>query len=252
MVYTEQKLREDIEAACPGIPARVVSPALSAQEAAQSALLAGEGEPVIFVSPERTHANAGQLQGCACGNGAMSFALLLTPGELFASPYIMAVAASSCAMAISRLTPRKPCIVWPGGIIIEIGQVATVRDWSVDANGQRANIVSVCANIHTEGGQSGVCDKYASLDAPYLSPGRLAGEIAREILAIARNPDNVDYMDFYRERSTVLEKNISYIYEGRRRTARVMGVDDSGALVVLHEDGTPDRLNDTSLEYTLY
>jgi len=88
-----------------------------------------------------------------------------------------------------------------------------------------------------------------SLNAPYLSPGRLAGEIARELLCMANNPANREYMEFYRDRSTALEKEITYHVGGEKRTARVMGVDDDGALIILNKNGTPERLNDPALTF---
>ncbi len=62
-------------------------------------------------------------------------------------------------------------------------------------------------------------------EAPYLSR-KARGEIARELLGLVNDPGNRAYMEFYRDRSTALEKEITYIVAGEERTARVMGVDD--------------------------
>ncbi len=250
MVNAEQKLKSDIEAACPGIPVRAFAAVDSTDAQALRALSAGETDPVIFSALEQTDCRAARDPFSSHGGIRAHLSLLLgAGGEPLNSLSITTMAAAACVMAIERLTPQRPAIRWPGGILIEGKPVATILVNTAAAKGHCGTIIGIAVNIC--GGESpnwSFCD-FGSLNAPYLSPGRLAGEIARELLGFVNDPGNREYMEFYRDRSTVLEKEITYIVEGEERTARVMGVDDDGALVILNRNGTPERFDDAALAF---
>jgi biotin-(acetyl-CoA carboxylase) ligase len=184
----------------------------------------------------------------AAGNvhpGVMAhFSLPLGPECATLHPItITTMAAAACAMAIERLTPQRPAIGWPGDILLQGIPVARIMVDTPMVQGQSSAVASIAVNICKSDAQDGLLDDSGSLNAPYLSPGRLAGEIAREFMGFVRQSGNRDYMEFYRDRSTALEQEICYTIDGEARSGRVMGVDDDGALIVLSKNGTPDRLD---------
>ncbi len=250
MVNAEQKLQSDIEAACPGIPVRAFSAADSTDAQALRALSAGETGPVIFSALEQTGDRAAGDSFSSHEGISAHFSLLLGPGGERVSPLsITSMAAAACVMAIERLTPQRPVINWPGEICIGGKQIAAILVNTAVAQGHCGIIVGITVNICGGEPQNEPFCAFGSLEAPYLSPGRLAGEIARELLGLVNDPGNRAYMEFYRDRSTALEKEITYIVAGEERTARVMGVDDDGALIILNRNGTPERFDDTALAF---
>lgn len=253
MVNAEQKLKSDIEAACPGIPVRAFAVVDSTDAEALRALSKGENGPIIFSALAQTDGpeTAGEFFSSHDGI-KMYLSLLLGPGgEHPGSLSAMSMAAAACVMAIERLTPQLPAIRWPGGILIEEKQIGGILANTAASGEPCGTTVTVAVNICGGESPNGFPGGFGSLNAPYLSPGRLAGEISRELLGIVNNPGNWEYMEFYRDRSTVLEKEITYTVDGEDRTARVMGVDDSGALIILNQNGTPERLDDAALAFRL-
>jgi biotin-(acetyl-CoA carboxylase) ligase len=236
-MVTADKLKSDIEAACPGIPVRAFDVVLSLEREAQRALSSGEEGPLLF--------SALQTGKEGPSNGVKAHvSLLLGPKGASLHPLTVAVmAAAACAMAIERLTPAQVEIGWPADVLLQGKPVARIAVDAPVCDGGFTAMATIAVNI-CEGENAGGLE--ASLNAPYLAPGRLAGEIAREVFGFVQEGTR-EYMEFYRDRSTALEREVSYFADGENRSGRVMGVDDDGALIVLNKHGAPDRLEDPAL-----
>ena len=236
-----EKLKTDIEAACPGVPAYVCKDADSAFEEAARAFGRGEA-PAAFASflwKENGECSEGEP---SCAGMSVSLLYPFSEGESPSPLAVLAMAAAACAAAIERLTPEKPLILWPGEIAVGGKKTGSVFATPLVDGERRGVIAGAAVRIYpAEPGQSGGVFE-GSLNAPYLSPGRLAGETTRGLLYILEHPEDPAYMDFYRDRSPVICRDICYTQKGETCFARAMGVDDDGALVIMRMGGSPERL----------
>lgn len=241
MVTAEQKLRTDIEAACPGIPVRAFGVVPSLEEEALLAAGGGERGPLILSA-----LRSGEAEKTQDVIWAHLCLIVGEEGAMLPPVTLKALAAAACAMAIERLASHKTAIRWPGDVLIG-GRVASRI--AVRCGSFEPSIALVSASVNICGGEE--AGKFASLNAPYLAPGRLVGEIARGFFSFLRQEDRA-CMESYRDRCTALEQEIRYEANGERHTGRVMGVDDDGALIVLSRSGAPHRLEDESSVISLF
>ena len=70
----------------------------------------------------------------------------------------------------------------------------------------------------------------------------LCARIADYIMSFAENLDDPAIIQAYRERSILTGKNITYILDDNKHYGHVEGIDDTGGLVILNDDGKRETL----------
>ena len=83
-------------------------------------------------------------------------------------------------------------------------------------------------------------DIAASIDRGGVSRSRFAAHIASELIDCI---EGAPFLDFYREHSLVIGREIWFIQDGVSTPATAVGIDDSGALIVRLRDGGTKLLN---------
>lgn len=76
-----------------------------------------------------------------------------------------------------------------------------------------------------------------SLGASVLLRDTLAGEIVNGLLSLEFGSLTEEELRFYREKSCVLGKTITYCVNGQKNTAKAVGIDGSGGLIVENING---------------
>ena len=71
---------------------------------------------------------------------------------------------------------------------------------------------------------------------------RLAAEVLRELEALIDDPAADDYLDEYKKRQLLINKDMIVIKGDKRRAARALGIDERARLCVRYEDGTTEAL----------
>ena len=70
----------------------------------------------------------------------------------------------------------------------------------------------------------------------------LCARIADYVMDFAENLRNKKLINAYRERSLLTGKNITYMKDGEKFSAKVEGIDDSGGLMIINKNATKDIL----------
>lgn len=76
-----------------------------------------------------------------------------------------------------------------------------------------------------------------------ITRNRLVAAVLQELQALDEMLQTGSFMEEYRQRSLVLGKTVQVLSRGGSRTAQVLEIDDTGALVVRYEDGSDGVVN---------
>ena len=72
---------------------------------------------------------------------------------------------------------------------------------------------------------------------PYGIKNRLAAEILNQFSEIIKAPDNKAVIDEYRARSIIIGKEVNIIENGEVKSATVVDIDDTAAIILKTDDG---------------
>lgn len=104
-------------------------------------------------------------------------------------------------------------------------------------------VIGIGMNLHTCDFPAELQGRAGSLGAAGLSREDWIGRCAKRLLDIVQGMPERGYMESYRERSIVLGREVVYVENGTARHALAFAVDDGGALLVRHADGSERALN---------
>lgn len=207
----------------------------------------GAGETLVVFS-ERQTMGRGRLgrsffspSGCGI---YMSVLFHPMPDVAENAVYVTTAASVAVCRAIQAVTKEKPEIKWVNDIYVRGRKICGILTEAVsdpDTGKIGSVIVGIGINcIMPSGGFPEEIRKTAGtlfLGEKRVSRNLLAAQILNELFALYENPENRDWMDEYRRRSCVLDRDVRFLYENQWTNGRATDIDDYGGLVVRLENG---------------
>ena len=142
-------------------------------------------------------------------------------------------AAVGVCRAVERVCGRAPQIKWVNDLFLDGKKICGILAEGVGpfVNGAPAAVVlGVGINCSTESFPE---------ELQFLA-GSIGGGFSREALAAAVMTELRELtggIEEYRERSLMIDREVSFVRDGETVTATVLGIDDTGGLILRHADG---------------
>ncbi len=159
------------------------------------------------------------------------------------------MSAVAVCKAIENLTDKEASIKWVNDIYVDGRKVCGIlSEASYNLEDAKLDCVVVGIGINLYPPKNGFPEALADtagsiLDKPgQLSRNKLVAEVLNNFMKIYRNDDK-SYVDYYREKSFVLGKDIDVITPKSTRRAAAIAINDDCSLQVRYEDGSEEALN---------
>ena len=151
-----------------------------------------------------------------------------------------AVALAS-AQAIEQLCGALPRIKWVNDLYLHDRKVCGILCESFGTERGTAIAIGIGINLTTRDFPAELGDIAGSLQAA-VDPEALALCICSHLFPYLQSGDNTLWLDGYRARLFLIGMRVECITAGERFPATALGIDDSGALLVMTDDGTQRTL----------
>lgn len=182
--------------------------------------------------------------------------------DISKSVLVTSAAAAAVAEAIEKVCSRDAGIKWVNDVYVDNKKVCGILCEGINdfETGQIESIViGIGINTSLNGFPKDLLDIAGAVTGNY-SRSRLAAEVITRVLDLTANIEKRDFIKTYREKSLVVGKTVS-VYKGVYRKdprqelpsqpARVLGIDDSGGLIVLYTDGSRETLTSGEISIRL-
>ena len=149
---------------------------------------------------------------------------------------ITTIASVAVAQVLEKLSGKEIGIKWVNDLYLEdkkIAGILTEAITSLETSKIETVLVGIGINIHTVDFPKDL-EKIASSLHEDLIRNQCIGEIVNTFTELLDNPSN--YLDYYRKRHILQGKEVYYIQGQKKEKARVIGINDLGALL-LDKDG---------------
>ncbi|MCR4943324.1 MAG: biotin--[acetyl-CoA-carboxylase] ligase [Clostridium sp.] len=225
----------------------------STNKTAKELALKGEKHGTVIVSEKQT-AGRGRMgrNFFSPGNTGIYMSIILKP-ELSVSDSVLITTAASVAVcrAIEKVTGINAKIKWINDIVLnnkKICGILTEASTDFESGTVSYIILGMGINFKTpeEGFPEDIKDKATSLfdeSKCNISRNELCAEIIKQVLSIIDNLKSQTFIAEYKERSIVLNQNITFIRNGISTKGKAIDINDDGSLVVQKEDKKITILN---------
>ena len=169
-------------------------------------------------------------------NTGLYMSVLLHPCCAFADAVgVTTCACVAVAKAVENVTGRKTGIKWVNDLYMDEKKVCgilceAVNDYKLGIT--KSVIIGVGVNLCTADFPDDIRDTAGSLSAKADCFAPLCAEIANALFALDFGGIPEDILAEYRSRSIVIGRDIEYCVNGSKNTARAIGIDSSGGLVI--------------------
>ncbi|NLV86352.1 MAG: biotin--[acetyl-CoA-carboxylase] ligase [Clostridiales bacterium] len=206
--------------------------------------LDGAAHGTILLAEEQTQGRGrgGKSFFSPYGTG-LYMSVLLRPNKKSDTQMITIGAAVAVSKAIEEQTGKPAEIKWVNDIYLggrKVCGILTEAATDFESGGIESIVVGIGINCTApaEGFPEELSFSAGSLDSSGLLRSRLAAAIAREIIeGFEAGYENRNLIDEYRSRSILTGKTISFQKEDKTLSGKVMGIDDSGGLMLELEGG---------------
>lgn len=217
---------------------------------------AASGAPhgLVIVAGEQTggRGRMGRQFYSPAGTG-LYMSLLLRPERSAAeSTMLTAAAAVAVAESVEALSGRKTEIKWVNDVLIDGKKICGIlTEASVDWESGMADYVVVGIGVNTRLPAGDFPEELRAVAGAVFRSGeipelrcRLAAAILDRLTELYESPDSEECYRAYRERSSVLGRDINILSPGREPVrARVLDIQQDYSLLVRLTDGTQQRVN---------
>ena len=169
---------------------------------------------------------------------------ILPPPERPAEQQITALASVAVCETIEKMTSYNPRIKWVNDVLVDGKKICGILAESIqDSTGQGAVVLGIGININLN-------EEEFPEDLQDIAGSLKMNKEDREIFFKAF-VERVFYclshherslIDYYREHSILIGKDIFVIRFDEKRPATALGIAEDGALIVEYEDGTSEEL----------
>ena len=183
--------------------------------------------------------------------GGLYISLLLRPnGSVQSALQITVCAAVATALAIEKITGINCGIKWVNDIYLNDKKVCGIlTEGAINPQTQTLSfaVLGIGINIShpkedfPEELKDIACSLYEDSAPDGLYP-QLCAEIINNFFQLYKAPHDNSYLEEYRRRSILTDKEVTYIKDGENHIAKVIGIDDTAALI-LEENGETLKLS---------
>ncbi len=165
------------------------------------------------------------------------------------SVLITTAAATAVCMAIDRFISSEPKIKWVNDIYIhdkKVCGILTEAVTDVESGTVNSIIVGIGVNVKAAVFPEELKETAGSIfssNEEGCVRNMLAAEIINNILDVCANLKTRNFLEFYRKRSMIIGKRIKYMKNNRWFEGYAQDIDESGGLVVFHDDGHKEVLH---------
>lgn len=148
---------------------------------------------------------------------------------------ITTCAAVAVAKAIEKVTGKNTGIKWVNDLYVDNKKVCGILCEAVNNYKQgitQSVIIGVGVNLSTAVFPDELKDVAGSLNTETDCMAELCAEIANAFFEMPFGKISEDILEEYRRRSVVIGKTIDYYVNGQKHTARAIGIDSAGGLIV--------------------
>jgi len=228
----------------------------STNNEAKRQLAAGQSDTALIVAETQTAGRGRQGRSFySPGRSGLYLTLTLHPAAALADALsITTRAAVATVRAIEALTDKKPLIKWVNDIYLggkKICGILTEAVADFESGAATSVVVGIGVNISTSDFPPELRETAGALQPAGPARNRLAARITAELLDSVADLTDKSYLDDYRSHSLVIGKDVYYYLNGRRQTARALGIDDQGGLIVRKPDGEPLTLSSGEISLRL-
>ena len=211
----------------------------STNEEAKRQIVSGAKMPMLIVADSQTGGKGrlGRKFYSPKGTGLyMSYVYKLS-GDIADNLCVTALSAVATAMAIEEQTGKKPLIKWVNDLYLEGKKVAGILTEAVtDKNGDTFIIIGIGVNITTKDFPREISNIAASIGD--IDRDALAFSISENLARLINSKQDKSFMNYYRERSFVLGKEVQFTYNSFTEYGTAIEIDDNGALKIKMLDGS--------------
>lgn len=180
--------------------------------------------------------------------------LLPCPEGFERAVYSTTAAAAAVVRAIERLTPLRPMIKWVNDIYLDGRKICGILTEAVtdSVTGALSGVVvGVGVNLKTSCFPPELEHIASSLGEAAPDRCALAAAITDELLAITDALPDRSFLEFYRSRSLVIGRRITYTANGAAHGALAVGIDGQGGLIVRTDSGEKITLSSGEISLRL-
>lgn len=163
------------------------------------------------------------------------FSLLIKPDfEISSASLITCITAVAICKSIESLTDKHPGIKWINDIYLDnkkIAGILTEASSGFESGNFDYIIIGIGINITTNDFPDYLSDIAGSLNED-ISKNKIVADILYNIYSAFHSLPDYDYINEYRNYSIMMDKNISYKIKNVTYTGKVIGIDDTGGLIV--------------------
>lgn len=146
-------------------------------------------------------------------------------------------AAVAVVLSIEELCGISTEIKWVNDIYLDGRKICGILCESFLSCGERYAVIGIGINLHTRDFPPDIRDRATSLNPSGKIRNFLAARIADNLCAFWRDISSPQIMEYYREHSMVLGKNIVFSENGEIFCGIAEDIDDNGALHVRLDNG---------------
>lgn len=220
---------------------------------AKKLALEGAVEGTLIVANEQTagRGRRGHSFMSPPGSG-LYMTLILRPNvETPEFQMITIAAAVSVCLAIEELSPAtKPKIKWVNDIFLrgkKICGILTEAITSFESGEIESVITGIGINISTKKFDEEISQTAGAIfdnksDEKEFTRDELAARIADYIMEFSKKLDSHELIEAYKKRSMLIGEDINYMKNDVKNRAHVIGIDDTGGLEIINEEGKKEVL----------
>lgn len=196
----------------------------------------GEGY-ALFVASHQTNGKGRQGKSFySPQNTGLYMTFLFSPHtQMQDTIFVTTKTAVAVVQAIEKLTDKKPLIKWVNDIYLDDKKICGILAESVanfKENTCHHVIIGIGVNLTTKSFPKEISDVAGSLDVKDLSPDILCALIADNLFEMTKDLADNSFMDYYRDRSCVIGREITYFENGVPHKAVATDIDRNGALLL--------------------
>ena len=197
--------------------------------------------PALFISEIQTQGRGRFGRDFFAPKGQIYMTLLLRPNQTFEElPQYTLLAAVAVASAIDELTGKHSSIKWVndlflgekkvGGILSEAMSDFETGQISYVAIGIGLNYAIPSADFPDE--LQAKATSLFSDEAPKVTRNEIIRKIWTHFFELIDGLPDTSYLDYYRQKSFVLGRQVTFTQQGREYVGRAVGISDKGELIV--------------------
>ena len=221
----------------------------STNDEARAYALKEKGKSAFFIAREQTAGRGRRGRSFISRDGGLYISYLLYP-KLAVREAVMLTVFASVALSetIEEMTGAHPKIKWVNDVFLggkKLAGILAEGEFSREGGGFEYAVVGIGVNLHGSTLPTEIKDIATTLECECgvrVSISDFALRLAKKLEAFEEQL-SASYMNGYRERSLVIGKRVVMTSAGESFSARVLGIENDGAITV--------RL-DTGEEKTLY